>query len=266
MQTFKQFLSEERKITKLKMDEALDWLIDEYKSLKYIYEMVSTNIPIWRGQNHHGEACIVDVSNAPQRSSANTSNWYTAVLNTSNKWSRYPKRAIIASHSKFKAEGYGSDVYAVFPRVGAKIGVCHSRDIWDSPINSLRMDGRSSLYYVNSHLSYICTGLSLEIGGLPNQYSSFNFYENLGADEIYDVVNDIDEKLKSVNDIQDVCEKAESYALRNVSHSQGKNVIEIVKLIAKNKSIKETIETIFSPDSLETELMTFPYKVQPQKG
>lgn len=58
-------------------------------------------------------------------------NFIDMIINNSKYWNKFPRRDIVCSTSRRKSYGYGN-VYHVFPFDGAKIGICHEIDIWDS--------------------------------------------------------------------------------------------------------------------------------------
>jgi len=71
------------------------------------------------------------------RRSANTSNYYTLIIDNDPAWKEYPKRSqsIICSTGNDSATSYGT-VYMVFPYDGAKIGVTPADDFWSGFANS----------------------------------------------------------------------------------------------------------------------------------
>ena len=67
------------------------------------------------------------------RKSANTSNYYTLIMDNSRKWSKYPKRSqsLICSIDK-NINNIWAATYLVLPKNGAKIGECSGPDLWVS--------------------------------------------------------------------------------------------------------------------------------------
>lgn len=88
--------------------------------------------PLWRGFSGKDEAYLIHAETST-RSSANTSNHYTIILDHFLPNLGYPKRSasiILANNeNKRAASGFGT-VYAIFPYDDVKIGVCEDRDIW----------------------------------------------------------------------------------------------------------------------------------------
>lgn len=68
-----------------------------------------------------------------RRQSAHTRNYYTFIIDNSEKWSDYPDRgeSIICSTDPSMAKSYGN-LYLVIPFDGANIGVAPNIDIWRS--------------------------------------------------------------------------------------------------------------------------------------
>lgn len=68
-----------------------------------------------------------------QRTSANTDNYYTLLVDHDPAWSDYPPRSssIIASSKLRVAQGYGTP-YVVLPEHDPQIGICSEADYWVS--------------------------------------------------------------------------------------------------------------------------------------
>jgi len=95
----------------------------------------NSQLEIYKGieEHSHGQILYSD-SSKYLRSSANTSNYYTILIdNFLNPWKQYPKRSrsFICSTSEDYAEAYGQ-VYQVYPIGDPIIGFCPQRDIWES--------------------------------------------------------------------------------------------------------------------------------------
>lgn len=96
-------------------------------------EFSSGTVPeIYRGVDKDIDYGWIEPSNYT-RQSAHTKNYYTLILDNSERWSKYPDRSksIVCTGSRKKAKDHG-DVFRVFPLPGSKIGVCPTRDIWGS--------------------------------------------------------------------------------------------------------------------------------------
>lgn len=93
------------------------------KNKGYIYRGSYTKI---------GKYGYMDSSKFKERTSANTTNEYTVLINhILDSWKQYPKRNVICSTDDNNAATYG-DTYHVFPFDNTKIGVCSNFDIWSS--------------------------------------------------------------------------------------------------------------------------------------
>lgn len=65
------------------------------------------------------------------RKSQNTENYYTLIVDNSERWSQYPKRSRSIIGRTHERLGSVFD-HVVIPQVGANIGVCPDYDFWDS--------------------------------------------------------------------------------------------------------------------------------------
>jgi hypothetical protein len=87
---------------------------------------------IWRGTTNLTGSGVF-YPDTGTRQSANTSNFYTELLDSNIYNAHYPKRSksFICSTSQDVAEGFGyGDNFAVFPFDNAKIGVVNESDLW----------------------------------------------------------------------------------------------------------------------------------------
>ena len=121
-----QYLKEEKSRTKkITREEFIDALYTKCKQ-------ALNAAPIYRGNTNPFDYGFVSPGKYT-RKSANTTNWYTFILNNSPSWSQYPKRSLICSFDKNVAETYGGGrVYRIFPTDNANIGICPAADIWMS--------------------------------------------------------------------------------------------------------------------------------------
>ena len=92
---------------------------------------------IYRGRNKNNgmniQPHMIINPKQSERKSKNTSNIYTSLIDSSDRWKDYPKRSrsIIATTNKGYAYSYGMP-YLVYLINGAKIGLCSSDDFWGS--------------------------------------------------------------------------------------------------------------------------------------
>jgi len=97
------------------------------------------NTPIVRGMRGSSAEHKVQMFHgaAGERESANTSNYYTVILDHVLSPLGFPKRSasIICANWKNRghASGYGT-MYAIIPFDGVKIGVCPYHDMWETEI------------------------------------------------------------------------------------------------------------------------------------
>ena len=127
---FKTFLLEGWRSTVLEHEEA-------FKILKTkCSEAMSLDEPlVYRGMMIDGSKETFHLSKPSQfeRTSANTSNEYTVLIDNSSAWNDYPKRSrsLICGNMKnlSYAEGFGR-LGMILPFNGAKFGVCPAKDFW----------------------------------------------------------------------------------------------------------------------------------------
>ena len=133
------YLNEDRSKS-LTMTQALDFLNEKCSTA--LRESDKNNC-IYRGVNSSYDAIVIDPKNVKNpRISANTTNYYTLLMDNSSSWKQYPKRSesIICSTDICNADSYGI-LYEIFPLDGAKIGVSSDVDLWDSFKNlNIEMD------------------------------------------------------------------------------------------------------------------------------
>lgn len=186
MITFKKFLEAEVipiVSTPQKVDAALlKFIRDNCADSLWMFENAS---PIWRGERHLASilgsdgVAVIDTTKS-KRSSQNTGNWYTVILDNHPAYAEYPKRSqsLICTTRHSVAKTYGvSKVMAIIPFDTAKIGWVNARDIWDKSVN---IDGsRESLLGMNDLF------VALEDHGLDDDsWESFVKFSNyLKTDE-----------------------------------------------------------------------------------
>lgn len=186
MITFKAFLEAEVKpfsAEKMEVNAELLTFIRRHCS-KSIW-MFDNLTPIWRGERQAqallgNDGVVVIDTTKSERSSQNTRNWYTLILDNHPAYKDFPKRSqsIICTTKYTTAQSYGRDnAMAVIPFDSAKIGWVNAPDIWKKSVN---IDGsRESLIGMNDFFD------RLESLGLKdNDWQSFiEFDKNLKTDE-----------------------------------------------------------------------------------
>jgi hypothetical protein len=150
--SFKQFLAE-RPVTREPAyevkgsEEALKIFETQCKDAHW---MLTEDRPLWRGAKNlspliaRAGYVTVDTS-ATERTSQNTSNFYTMILDNNPAMEGFPKRgrSFIGSTSRDTAEGfarswdepYTTKTFVMIPFDGTKIGVCSSSDMWNNSVN-----------------------------------------------------------------------------------------------------------------------------------
>lgn len=129
MTTFKQFVDSGSSRSKsISEEQALELIkshcMDFVKNAKVI--------PVRGISGRNSKFLSVDPSSMI-RTSRNTRNYYTLLLDNLSSWSKYPKRSesIICSNDINGASSFGTP-YLVIPYDNAKWGVCHFNDLWFS--------------------------------------------------------------------------------------------------------------------------------------
>lgn len=177
---FKQYLTEGRSKT-INEDEAKKLL---KKHCRKAINAWNESSPIYRGLRSSADYIMIDPKSGKSRPSANTFNYYTLINDNSKGWSRFPKRSksIICTTNVSYTSGYGKG-YTVFPYDGAMIGVCPSKDYWESFQYSL---GQSTwhLHNFNAQLVKMFKRVNVPI-------NDFTFNDIKNSFEMFDnVIND----------------------------------------------------------------------------
>lgn len=111
--------------------------------------------PIVRGMKAFPSGCGKIDGSAGERKSANTTNYYTTILDhvLGPDFPRRSKSIICANwENRRTAEGYG-DVHAIFPYDGVKIGVCPEDDMWHTIIE-FGPGQRKQIYKLNDEFRF----------------------------------------------------------------------------------------------------------------
>lgn len=112
------------------------------------------------------------------RTSRNTSNYATLLVDNSDRWANFPKRSksFICSLDRSYASSYGH-TYVVIPKNGSKIGVCEQKDFWDCfiELNNLVRD-KFSLSSLNDLISGFGSAV---LGKQPSEYDYDQLLQDL---------------------------------------------------------------------------------------
>lgn len=150
---FKNWLLEERKQS-LQVDEFVEKLKTNYSTALQKYKK---GIAIYRGSPTHNTNDILLINpRTSERKSANTKNYYTLIMSSSPKWSKYPPRnlSLICSTNYQFASDYGMPL-VVLPENNARIGICSEEDLWASSYNGVELENFPHIiskifrYYLN---------------------------------------------------------------------------------------------------------------------
>jgi hypothetical protein len=135
---FKNWLLEERK-QGLSIEELIEELKTNYSTALQKYKR---GIAIYRGSSTYlaGNPFVTN-PRVSKRKSANTKNYYTLIMSSSPKWSKYPPRnlSLICSTDYEYASDYGMPL-VVLPENNARIGICNYEDLWQSWYNGVELE------------------------------------------------------------------------------------------------------------------------------
>lgn len=106
-------------------------ILEKYCSKSWSH-FLKTGDSLLRGMSMKGDYYHIDPKSST-RTSQNTLNYYTLILDDIPAWSKYPKRSksLICTNTRRKAINYGT-VYRVFPYDNSNMGMASMPDIWDS--------------------------------------------------------------------------------------------------------------------------------------
>jgi len=154
------------------------------KLLKTTHSEAINSAPIYRGERMFEDDYIFITPNPNNlRTSRNTVNYYTLIMNNAEIWKRFPKRQIICTTEKSTAISYGhGKAYRVFPKNGAKIGIVHKPDIWDA--GKLMKFSRANML-VQNLMAKIC-------GGDDSYYSETKYIDTY--EDLKKICSEIDKK------------------------------------------------------------------------
>ena len=163
------YIINENRSKPIKPVDAVDIIKSKCSNIYKYYQKGLT--AIYRGiSGQTMPALFVDPSKGDLRVSANTTNYYTLLMDNLPSWKQYPKRSrsLICSTDIFNASSYGMD-YMVFPYNGTKIGIVNSEDIWNT-FKNLYL-GANDLTMFNDILENILNVANFNIG-IGNSYDT----------------------------------------------------------------------------------------------
>ena len=121
-----------------------------------------------------------------QRVSRNTSNFYTGLIDGLPSWKNYPKRSrsIICSNNYDGAHSFGN-VLRVFPKNGAKIGICPAEDFWMSFNDTVHKRlGLADMSFFNAYfisIFFACSGTLADMAAKLDEDTYSEFIKKLNG-------------------------------------------------------------------------------------
>lgn len=197
--------------------------IDIIKKNDFIYDaFINKNKwKIYRGVEDEADIFIINPKQY-ERTSKNTNNYYTLIIDNSSAWNGYPKRSnsLICSVDDEVASSYGN-VYIVVPlQKNAKIGFCPHIDIWMS-------FEEIHLQELNTYISAI---LKVMFDNFPNffnvddidryiDFESFLSYSDLL--DLFNSLDDIKEYAYAIQNKESELDPDELEKLRDAGEDEG---------------------------------------------
>lgn len=190
---YKQFLVQEKSIVgkgrskDISKEQAIQLL---EKNCSDALKAYSKGSIIQRGVRNDAKYISIDPKSGKPRKSANTSNYYTLMIDGMKSWDKYPKRSqsLICSTGD-RSFGYGY-MFHVFPYNGANIGVAPARDFWISFENI----DTSDLSQFNNNIGTIMRMLHITISDksyldILNAFGKFDILIDNNEYEIQPLIN-----------------------------------------------------------------------------
>ena len=148
---FKQFISESR-ARNITLEEAAAWIKKNSKIMLEELKLEEQANLLYRGKPGAIKPQIGNSSESV-RMSANTSNEYTLLIDSSSAWKTFPKRSksFICSASFHYAKSFGQ-VQIVFPKDSALMACAGAKDFWQA-FPSLRMLDVENMERLNSYIN-----------------------------------------------------------------------------------------------------------------
>jgi len=203
---FYNYLNESERMTEITEKNLLYYLNEKCpKNLKYTLN----GHVLKRGTDHSKNYFMGNSLKGEMRRSANTTNYYTLMIDNSKYWKDYPKRSKSFICATYKPN-YNYNDYVVIPYDNTKMGVCPSQDMWDGFVKQLKGD---SLESFNIHLDHMFN-VSLDEDSwkiLKNQLNNPNFIDenyNFRYDFMHKWYNDYQENENENVKFTDYWEKA----------------------------------------------------------
>jgi hypothetical protein len=214
----------------IKIEEVVKLIKTDYSEA---WNKLNEGIVLYRGTENNSDFIITDPS-IGIRNSANTFNYYTAIIDNSKRWKGYPKRSksVICSTSISYAGGYGS-VFYVLPKNGSNIGVAHERDFWESfPILTQRL-------VKFGFRAKTLRGLNLIINALIS----------IAVPNINPDIKEFSTLAKTLKEVDEYLNKKEYLEDENIDQEMLKNYMEFLNVHSDDKiNCLEDIDSILNPE------------------
>lgn len=191
------------------------------------------------------------------RTSKNTNNFYTGLIDKLPSWSDYPKRSrsIICSTKEYGARSFGN-VLRVFPQNGAKIGICNNNDFWDSfPL----MKKRTNMFAMdefNSTFTGVFEEIKKPLGKMSRDLTEETY------DSFMEMLNNWVSKSKMIEQLrisEEVSEKFRELIVDDIEEKFEGNWEEYFDTLLNPKDNKfklQTIETYYTEAYDDLEIWT----------
>jgi hypothetical protein len=232
----KSILLSEDRTQRIDMTEAIE--ICKEKCQAFIHNDLSY---IYRGLTYSNMFGKIDPSQFV-RSSRNTANYYTLMLDNFDSWKKYPKRSksVICSTRAEVANSYGNNTCIVVPYDTAQLGVCPNDDIWHSFNTIQNSMNISSLSVFNDVIHGAWTAVVNQISQNPaahglSDYTYADFYYQM---QMFDDNTDV---------VQYVLEESSNTLQYNFIKSYLYNDVPMI----------EFLEDLLDPDKNEFKLIPY---------
>lgn len=194
---FKDFLKEAKHRQDISVEKARELIGDNCSDMNFTK-------PFWRGSMKANEECYIIQGDQGGRSSANTSNHYTVIMDEFLPAKGFPKRSasiiLTNNHGEEYARGYSSSqgsnrgLYAIFPFNGVPIGVCDNEDIWHTRTEIGRSHAKTLEKWNNWFDSNDVPDYSFEdlVQGIKDGLED----EHSGLDSVFDSASTVERDLR----------------------------------------------------------------------
>jgi len=228
---------------------------------------------ILRGTSFKGQIVLGSPGN---RVSQNTTNIYTRLISdVLPSWKNYPKRnhSFICTESYTKSTAYQSTRYLMLPENGSKIGICSSRDLWDS-FGALYKFGIPDLSAFNSSMSSLMVlPVAIDMDYWDKHQKEYPALSMLYGTEINKISIDTYFKRKSVQEILQLFIDFENLCRNNskVNYEKHETSVKFREIILKrildhNEHLIDILNEVLSPKANDFKLVSIENYSSESKG